>query len=122
MRQGNSASKIKLGQLTRGGERKEGVGIGGREQQNEYQFLFSPALIPSQLGNLVVKGRTQGWARGSWKVSASRNKGDHVAGMGAVNRPRADRQSRAGPGTQAAGRGKKLSTPVKGKKTRRGGS
>ena len=47
------------------------------------------------------------------KVSARRNKGDHVAGMGAVSRQKTDMESRAGLRTQTAGRGRETCKPAR---------
>lgn len=54
------------------------------------------------------------------KVLARRNKGDHVAGMGAVSRRRTDMESRAGLGTQTAGRGREIRDIGQGEKEREG--
>ena len=52
------------------------------------------------------------------KVSARRNKGDHVAGMGAVSRQKTDMESRAGLRTQTAGRGREIRDIGQGEKER----
>lgn len=51
-----------------------------------------------------------------------KNKGDPAAGMEAVSRQRTHRESRAGLGGQAAGRGEERGTRAKGNKTGRGAS
>ena len=54
------------------------------------------------------------------KVSARRNKGDHVAGMGAVSRQKTDMESRAGLRTQTAGRGREIRDIGQGEKESEG--
>lgn len=52
------------------------------------------------------------------KVSATRNKGYHVAGVGAESRQRTDMESRAGLGTQTARRGRETRDIGQGEKER----